>query len=266
MADIELFGSDLSYEMGHLLAAGLEPMSCVDYMKHVIETGELMAGGKLVGTGDALILEPDGAICIDLDSRLLRGITPESPKEHQLFPIGDLDHEGIRITREEVMRYRWGWDGPLSEREYLNHKAWRIIARHPDEVPSEIAEDRSLLNEYFDASRKIAKNSPTAPGFTIMELAYPSEKSQLSVDTSTMTYLGMNYGCEIAFSDMVPIAGIDPATRPAREITDVVRDGTANIRRKELVDVIYGKVGEMDIRSGLTREAIDEAIASFYEG
>lgn len=36
----------------------------------------------------------------------------------------------------------------LTEAEILGSKAWRILARHPDEVPAEFAEDENLLGEY----------------------------------------------------------------------------------------------------------------------
>ncbi len=36
----------------------------------------------------------------------------------------------------------------LSEAEVIGSKAWRILARHPDEVPAEFAEDPALLKEY----------------------------------------------------------------------------------------------------------------------
>ncbi len=36
----------------------------------------------------------------------------------------------------------------LTEEEILGNKAWRILARHPDEVPAEFAEDPNLLKEY----------------------------------------------------------------------------------------------------------------------
>jgi len=38
----------------------------------------------------------------------------------------------------------------LTEEEVLESKVWRILARHPDEVSSEFAEDSDLLKEYAD--------------------------------------------------------------------------------------------------------------------
>ena len=38
----------------------------------------------------------------------------------------------------------------LTQDEILNSKVWRILARHPDEVPAEFAEDPALLKEYAD--------------------------------------------------------------------------------------------------------------------
>ena len=36
----------------------------------------------------------------------------------------------------------------LTQKEILESKVWRILARHPDEVDKEFAEDRTLLKEY----------------------------------------------------------------------------------------------------------------------
>ncbi len=36
----------------------------------------------------------------------------------------------------------------LSAKEILDSRIWRILARHPDEVPAEFAEDKGLLKEY----------------------------------------------------------------------------------------------------------------------
>lgn len=36
----------------------------------------------------------------------------------------------------------------LSEKEILKSRIWRILARHPDEVPPEFTEDKNLLKEY----------------------------------------------------------------------------------------------------------------------
>ena len=51
--------------------------------------------------------------------------------------------DGIEIKRGELVVER-----DLSEEEVLNSKLWRILARHPDEVPAEFAEDGNLLKEY----------------------------------------------------------------------------------------------------------------------
>src|SRR3989344_5640411 len=46
---------------------------------------------------------------------------------------GDLGTLGNRMTQEQV----------------LNHKGWRILLRHPDEVPVEFAEDFEGAKEYI---------------------------------------------------------------------------------------------------------------------
>ncbi len=63
--------------------------------------------------------------------------------------IGDQYKEMVGEGFIEVARKDLGKiENRLTQSEILNSKAWRILARHPDEVPKEFAEDKKLLGEY----------------------------------------------------------------------------------------------------------------------
>ena len=51
---------------------------------------------------------------------------------------------GIVVARSDLRVL----ERDLIEADVLGSKAWRILARHPDEVPAEFAEDSALLKEY----------------------------------------------------------------------------------------------------------------------
>src|SRR3989344_5410440 len=61
----------------------------------------------------------------------------------------------IPLTRSELGKL--GED--LSEDEILLSRAWRIIARHPAEVPAEFAEDKNLLRDYAQWVASQTKNN-----------------------------------------------------------------------------------------------------------
>ena len=58
-------------------------------------------------------------------------------------------------------------DERLTEEQFLNHKGWRILTRHPDEVPAEFAEDPERAKEY--AGKVVFSRYDTAMGM------YPSD-------------------------------------------------------------------------------------------
>ncbi len=64
-------------------------------------------------------------------------------------PVNQLGLLETRLTREQI----------------LNSKVWRMLARHPDEVPAKIAEDAQLLPEYVDftASQREARKWTAFP-------------------------------------------------------------------------------------------------------
>ena len=58
--------------------------------------------------------------------------------------ISSLGRKGlIKVSRNGLTTDRY-----LSQEQALNEVAWRILSRHPDEVPTAFAEDKALLKEY----------------------------------------------------------------------------------------------------------------------
>ena len=55
----------------------------------------------------------------------------------------------------------------LTEEQFLNHKGWRILTRHPDEVPAEFAEDPERAKEY--AGKVVFPHYSTAMGIYLSD-------------------------------------------------------------------------------------------------
>tara|TARA_Y100000034_G_C6901503_1_gene417080 strand:- start:684 stop:1514 length:831 start_codon:yes stop_codon:yes gene_type:complete len=78
----------------------------------------------------------------------LQLINPDEYKKNSMsgaLNLGERYDElpGIEVSIDDMITGR-----RLTEKEILNHKGWRILARHPDEVPEEFSEDKHLLEEY----------------------------------------------------------------------------------------------------------------------
>jgi len=67
----------------------------------------------------------------------------------KLDKIGSLGRRGlVKVSRDKLTTGRH-----LTQEQALTETAWRILARHPDEVPKAFAEDESLLREYEERIR-----------------------------------------------------------------------------------------------------------------
>lgn len=105
---------------------------------------------------DGAISHSDGRVKIVLDSQDLKDLTPQSILMNGGgFVLEDADiYEAARgshiveVTKADVIKYT-GKD--LFGYKALDNQLLRILARHPDEVPANIARDRNLLNEYVKA-------------------------------------------------------------------------------------------------------------------
>ena len=59
----------------------------------------------------------------------------------------------IKVPRNKITT-----DTYLTSNKILDEQTWRILARHPDEVPSEFAEDKDLLKDYSSEVQKRTRN------------------------------------------------------------------------------------------------------------
>ncbi|MEK6861548.1 MAG: hypothetical protein AABY07_06265, partial [Nanoarchaeota archaeon] len=100
-------------------------------------------------TGDARARRKDGRLKVILDSKESRKVNEATVLVNGAILQSDelYSQEGIELTPEEVDKY--GGSG-FSKDVVLNNRIWRILARHPDEVPKEQARDPNLLKEYVN--------------------------------------------------------------------------------------------------------------------
>jgi len=158
---IEVYGGRNVETMPKLLADGRVPMSASQLMKYRIaesdklpdwknsyfDTSDLIAYSAK-GDGKVkfiLTVGKDGKIT-DKGRKALELINPNSKRSSGAIELGDQYRilDGIEVPIGNLGRT----GDYLTQNEILGNKAWRILARHPDEVPKEFAEDSNLLKEY----------------------------------------------------------------------------------------------------------------------
>ena len=159
---IEVYnGSNLS-AMPKLLADGRIPMSVSKLMNYRINESDKFPDWKnnWFDTSDLILYgsKSDGKVkfvlTVDKNGKItengkeaLELINPHSQRSSGAIElsqnlynkfkgievaVGNLGRTGSRMPKEEI----------------LGNRAWRILSRHPDEVPAEFAEDSNLLKEY----------------------------------------------------------------------------------------------------------------------
>ncbi|MBI5804011.1 hypothetical protein HY450_02085 [Candidatus Pacearchaeota archaeon] len=162
----KLFEGRAIETMPKLLGEGRYPLSIAEYMRMAIDnswnnlrivspltTSDLIAYDSSERSTDVkfiLTVDKDGRITPDGRKTLeliYPGIELESTSSHSYSANieGMYDSlKGIEVSREKLGIV----ERNLLDEEILNSKVWRILARHPDEVPPEFAEDENLLKEY----------------------------------------------------------------------------------------------------------------------
>ncbi len=75
----------------------------------------------------------------------LKLINSQEERSYGAVVLGEryIELPGIEVSRDDFLS-----DTALTYNQILENKALRILSRHPDEVPSEFAEDKNLLKEY----------------------------------------------------------------------------------------------------------------------
>ena len=159
----KFYGSNVR-EMPKLLAEGLSPASVAYIMKQRIKGENDFVKGYW-GASDLLAYDSKKKsdnvkfiLAVDKNNQ----ITEQGRKALELIhydnksifessiKINDQYKEMIGDGIIEVARKDLGKiENRLTQSKILNSKAWRILARHPDEVSKEFAEDPNLLKEYI---------------------------------------------------------------------------------------------------------------------
>ena len=143
-------------QMPKLMTEGRTPLSMAGVMKARLNfrnsSSEDVRNSWLHNyffTGDGIVYHPEGRVKIDLDSERLRKVTLQTRLCYRALPLQTGEYDSLQapeLSREEaesLMNGEW-----LKPKQVLDNRAWRIFARHPDEVPADMAEDVNLLREY----------------------------------------------------------------------------------------------------------------------
>jgi len=148
--------------MPQLLKARESPMSVATLMKARLQQGEEFPDlwNCWYDTSD-LVVYPKGndkevyfLLTVDNQGKVtgngrkaLELIRPENLASNygaKVDKIGSLGRKGvIKVDKSKITT-----ETRLTQEQALNEVAWRILARHPNEVPKAFAEDEALLKEY----------------------------------------------------------------------------------------------------------------------
>jgi len=168
----EFHGKNL-VKMPELLAKGLVPGSTAEIIKHRLNNEKFFINEHL-DTSDLIAYDSKERsnnvkfiLTVDNQGRITRTGRKALDFIHPSYKLFDA---AIDLTNKydslqgdgiiEVSMGRLGkLDSLLEIRERLDSKAWRILARHPDEVPREFAEDEKLLEKYSKWVNNKTKNT-----------------------------------------------------------------------------------------------------------
>ncbi|MEK6926406.1 MAG: hypothetical protein AABW50_03960 [Nanoarchaeota archaeon] len=154
--------------MPQLLADGRIPMSAAQLMNYRIgqsdafpewktnyfDTSDLIAydskeSGKVKFI---LTVNKDGKIT---DRKALELINQNSKLSSGAIRLDNYSAlNGIEVAMGDLGKT----ENYMNKDEILGNRVWRILARHPNEVPAEFAEDSKLLGEYFSWVKSHTKN------------------------------------------------------------------------------------------------------------
>lgn len=157
---VEVYDGRNVSAMPKLLAEGRVPMNVSQLMNYRMNDGERFSDWlRYFDTSDLIAYgsKRDGKVKFILTVEKNGRIRPNGRRALELInPLAKLNYGAVELGDEysslegiEVAVGNLGRRGKhLTQDEILGNKVWRILARHPDEVPSEFAEDPNLLREY----------------------------------------------------------------------------------------------------------------------
>jgi len=157
---VEVYDGRNIYAMTELLEEGRVPMSASQLMNYRLNDGERFSDWLgYFDTSDLIAYSSKGdekvkfILTVDKNGK----ITDNGRRALELInPQAKLGSGAVELRTKygclegiEVAVGNLGRSGKyLTQDEILGNKVWRILARHPDDVPSEFAEDPNLLREY----------------------------------------------------------------------------------------------------------------------
>ena len=167
----EYYGRNVD-KMPEILKAGEIPMSAARFMQtrllhgkefpdlwdNYFDTSDLPVYPRSDKFGSDsvytfLIVNNQGKIANDYSRQALELIVPDNLAGNHGVAVPDEMFEewrdrGSEIGLIKIPRNKMTTDTRLTKYEVLNEQMWRVLARHPDEVPTGFAEDRNLLERY----------------------------------------------------------------------------------------------------------------------
>lgn len=156
----EYFGRNTD-RMPKMLKVGEVPMSAARFMQARLKDGkEFQDLWNYADTSDLAVYprgnDKDIYVLLTVDNQMR--VAPNGKKALELIrqdnlasnhgaiveKLGDIKGANlIKIPRKKVIAEKG-----LIQRQILKELVWRVLARHPDEVPAGFAEDKNLLNDY----------------------------------------------------------------------------------------------------------------------
>ncbi len=167
----EYYGRNVD-KMSEILKAGKVPMSAARFMQmrlshgkespdlwdNYVDTSDLPVYPRKDTFGNDyvytfLTVNNQGAIANNYAKNALELIVPVNLASNRGVAVSDEMFEewrakGSEIGLIKVPRNKITTGTHLTKDKILNEQMWRILARHPDEVPAGFAEDRNLLERY----------------------------------------------------------------------------------------------------------------------
>ena len=158
---VEVYGGRNVDAMPRLLSDGRTPMSASQLMRYRINESDKFSDWKnYFDTSDLIAYSSKGdgkvkfVLTVDKTGKItengrtaLELINPDSKRKSGAIELAGDQYQtldGIEVATGNLGRT----GSRLTQGEILGNKAWRILARHPDEVPADFAEDANLLKEY----------------------------------------------------------------------------------------------------------------------
>jgi len=248
-------------KMPKLLGAGEVPMSVSGIMQARLEQGNEFTDlwNNWYDTSD-LVVYPKGNdkemyVFLTADNQgqitqngrkaleLIRSNNLVSNRGAIVEQLKDLGRKGlIKVPRSKITTGSY-----LTRNQVLDEQVWRILARHPDEVPAGFAEDKELLGKYFDevASRtKDSKNMALYVGDSLRD-----QTTLKAWCVGRLEYRSLANGRSGLGDDDGRLLGIAPEAQGALN-----RDQRVNVYTP---DQVRGALEELGF-SGLTKTLIDK--------